>query len=124
MKIFKIVIPLIVISLTLSIYKETPKNHCQRFAEQAQSFIHGHLDINSQRDSVYKNGKYYWPQGPFPSLILIPFQLVFGPKFDQTVMQPFLVLLLAITIYQLTKRKNFNREDPLMLTYGFFFLPL
>lgn len=91
------------------------------FSIQAQSFINDRLDIPFHADVVGVNGKYYWPQGPFPSLVLIPFQLVFGGQFDQSFMQPILVLILSAVLFKLAKKKGFNNIDSFFLTYAFLF---
>lgn len=111
----------LVISVAVFIYLQIPKSNCQMFSIQAQSFIKGHLDIPFHADVTLANGKYYWPQGPFPSLILIPFQLILGPQFDQTLMQPILVLILSALLFKLARNKGFNIKDSLILTYAFLF---
>ncbi|MBI2020353.1 hypothetical protein HYS94_02930 [Candidatus Daviesbacteria bacterium] len=121
LKIFKIFVPMAVIFLSILIYIHMPSNYCQQFSQQAQSFIGGKLDISAYWDTVYKDGKYFWPQGPFPSLILIPFQLIYGPNFDQFVMQPILVIILSLLLYQLARLKNFEPSSAIFLTYVFLF---
>lgn len=111
----------IVILVSIFIYLHIPNAQCQSFSDQAQSFIHGRLDILPRIDSVYYNGRYYWPQGPFSSLILIPFQILFGPSFNQTVLQPFLIVLLSLVLYKLSRLKNFSIMDSFKLVYAFLF---
>lgn len=120
-KLITIFIVATVIITAIFIYLKIPKSTCQVFSEQSQSFIHGRSDINTQIDSVYYNGKFYWPQGPFPSLILIPFQLIFGPSFNQIFMQPILVLILSYVLYKLARLKKFAVNDSLKLVYVFLF---
>lgn len=124
MKPFLILISLaitLVIGVASFIYLQIPKSNCQMFSIQAQSFISGRLDIPFHVDVVNASGKYYWPQGPFPSLILIPFQLVFGERFNQTLMQPILILLLSIILFKLARIKGFNNFNSFLLTYAFLF---
>lgn len=118
---FKIFVPIIVIACTIFLYLIVPTKNCQLFSIQAQSFIEGRLDIPQSIDAAYKNGKYYWPQGPFPSLLLIPIQIIFGPGFNQSIAQPFLVIILAILLYRLARLKNFESASALLLTYAFLF---
>lgn len=115
---------ILVIGVASFIYLQIPKSNCQMFAVQSNSFIKGHLDIPLHADVTLANGKYYWPQGPFPSLILIPFQLVLGGQFDQSVMQPLLILLLSVVLFKLAKNKGFNNLNCLFLTYAFLFASL
>lgn len=110
-----------VIAISAFLYSQIPKSTCQLFAIQTRSFIEGRLDIPYHADVVSANSKYYWPQGPFPSIILIPFQLVFGKQFDQTLMQPILVLILSTILFKLAKNKGFNKKDSLILTFAFLF---
>ncbi len=124
MKLFKLVglITVTIVFLVLAyLYLFIPKSQCQVFAEQSQSFIHGRLDVQTKIDSVYHAGKYYWPQGPFPSVILIPFQVIFGSLFNQTLMQPILVLALSYILYKLARIKKFTSIDSLKLVYVFLF---
>ncbi len=118
LKIF--ILSIVILSATF-IYLHIPAKTCQLFSIQAQSFVSGRLDIPQNLDAVYINGKYYWPQGPFPSLILIPFQLIFSPNFNQIIMQPFLVIILAILLYRLARLKKFLPKSALLLTYVFLF---
>lgn len=118
---FKYLIFTTVIISSILIYIHLPGSTCQQFSIQAQSFINGKLDIPKSIDTVYKTGKYYWPQGPFSSIILIPFQLVFGPSFNQSVMQPFLVIILIILLYKLARLKKFQTGSALLLTFAFLF---
>lgn len=119
--IFKVVTISIVILLSSFIYLNIPKAQCQRFSEQAQSFIQGNLDISGGIDTVSQNGKYYWPQGPFPALILIPFQVIFSSSFNQTFLQPVLILLLIFFLYKLARLKKYSTENSLFLIYAFLF---
>ncbi|MDO8577124.1 MAG: hypothetical protein Q7R82_02150 [Candidatus Daviesbacteria bacterium] len=121
MHIFKILTPVLVIFSAILVYTHVPTRNCQLFSIQAQSFIEGRLDIPKSVDAVFKNGKYYWPQGPFPSIILIPFHLIFGPQFNQTIMQPLLIIILATLLYRLARIKNFQPKSSLSLAYAFLF---
>lgn len=51
----------------------------QQFSAQAISIINGRWDVNfyDTQDMVFYQGKTYWHQGVFPSLILIPLLFVF-----------------------------------------------
>lgn len=111
----------VVVSIAVYIYTQIPKSECQQFAIQTQSFIHGRLDTAPTIDTVYMNGKYYWPQGPFPSILLIPFQLMFGSQFNQTYLQPILVVLLFIVLFKLALLKKFGDKNSAILAYSFIF---
>lgn len=103
------------------IYIQMPKDFCQQFAWQSQSFLQGRLDVPQTTDTVFNQGKYYWPQGPFPSILLMPVQLIFGPGFNQSILQPFLVILLFIFLFKLALLKKFPKIPALILAYAFIF---
>lgn len=93
----------------------------QHFTQQAQSFLQGKTDIPApDHDFVFRNGKYYWPQGPFPSVLLMPGVAVFGPNFHQGVMQTVLIFFLGFFTFKLAKQKKFGYEDTLFLTAVYF----
>ena len=92
-----------------------------KFSEQSYSFLQGRLDITGGGDTAYFQGKYYWPQGPFPSLPIMPFMLLFGPNFTQAEMQFILIPLLLYLAYKLARIQKFNKTDSLFLMYGFTF---
>ena len=88
---------------------DTPWKH---FSDQTQSFLHGRLDANpldfDKHDYVIKDGKYYWPEGPFPSVLLLPFQFLFGSNFQQGIMQLILIVILLLSLFKLARIKEFN----------------
>lgn len=99
--------------------------HYQHFSIQSQSFLHGKLNLPTgsfatKEDFVFKNGKYYWPQGPFPSVLIIPFQLFLGPAFNQWPMQIFLFVICLLLLWHLIHKYEFNRSDGIYLLLVFF----
>lgn len=99
---------------------DTPWKH---FSDQTQSFLHRRLDTSpldfDKHDYVIKGGKYYWPEGPFPSVLLLPFQLIFGPNFQQGIMQLILIVILLLSLFKLARLKDYNFPDSLYLTSAF-----
>ena len=92
----------------------------QEFSDLAWSFLHRRLDIPPQLlDTAVVNGKYYWTEGPFPAVVLMPFQLVFGPGFRQHLMQIILIIIIAVLLYRLARLKKFSPENALFLTVVF-----
>src|SRR3989338_228171 len=73
--IFLILILLSFIVLLPGTVKVLNWGYWTHFSQQADSFLHGRLDIARQMDTFEYKGKYYWHQHPFPSVILIPFKL-------------------------------------------------
>ncbi len=101
-------------------------NPYQHFTIQATSFLNGKLDLSinkflNNEDFVIYNGKYYWHQGPFPSILLLPFIFLFGPSFNQSMMQLFLVPILLLILYKLARIKQFSKNSSLYLIAVFIF---
>lgn len=96
-----------------------------QFTFQAKNFLEGRLDISDFyperviHDTVFINEKYYWPQGPFPSILLMPF--LFIPQFSQVHLQIILVLITAAILFKLAGRKGFDRSSSFYLTAAFLF---
>ncbi len=116
-----ILIILILIAIQLFFVNfDTPWTH---FSDQTQSFLTGKVNVTpldfDRHDYVILHGKYYWHQGPFPSILLVPFQILSGPSFKQGSMQLILIIILSLTIFRLAKLKNFNNLDSFYLTIVF-----
>jgi len=103
--------------------------HCdQQFSLLAHSFRNGHLyfldPITNCYDMTPHNGKYYWPLGPLPAVLLMPFQFAAtqaGQFFYQGYLQPFLVIALLIIIFRIARRTGYGIEDSAYLAFGFAF---
>lgn len=91
------------------------------FADQANSFLSGRLDLTLMdgHDAVIKDGKLYWPQGPFPSVLLMPLIPRIGPWSSQGAVQAILVVALAFLLFRLARLKGYVREDALYLAAAF-----
>lgn len=111
---------LILATTIFSLNFNTPWSH---FSDQSQSFLQGKLDVTplsfDKHDYTIINGKYYWPQGPFPSLLLMPFELLAGPSFHQGFMQAILLSALIIMLYTLALLKRFSPINAIYLTAVF-----
>lgn len=100
----------------------------QQFSLQAESFIEGRSDIAYiSHDLVEVDGKYYWPQGPFPSIVLIPLVLV-GISYVQSVAQVLLLIVMTYGLYSMARDKNYSKLDSVFLSalfiFGSFFFSL
>ncbi|MDO8470171.1 MAG: hypothetical protein Q7S84_04145 [bacterium] len=111
---------LIALGAALLLIKNSLNNPWEQFSLQTRSFLEGHLYIPPQSfDTAVHDGRHYWPQGPFPSITLIPGQLIFGPEFTQGAMQGVLVVILATLLYKLTRLKHYSRESAVYLAAAF-----
>lgn len=103
----------------------------QQFSIQADSFLQGRLDL-SQPDVRYQfsdtyvvDGKYYWPLGPFPAIIMMPFVLatkIIGlGLFPQSIVQIGLNIGIIFFCYKLARKYLFSRSDSALLASAFVF---
>ena len=101
----------------------------QQFGLLAQSFLHGELAFRtmpglSWGDTSPHNGHYYWPLGPFPAVVLVPFELVaakFHTFFYQGYLQPLFVLAVLVIVYRIARVTGYGVEDAAYLGFGFGF---
>lgn len=110
-----------IVYLGLQIFLKHTDTPYQQFSWQTQSFLQGRVDIPTVHDTVLINGKYYWPQGPFPSILLMPFQLFFGSSFGQIQIQLILLPILIFFVFKLARLKGFDFESSIYLTFVFLF---
>lgn len=108
---------------TMFIFIHGFHSSAQQFVGQARSILHKQLfiDAPSDKDVVVKDGKYYWPQGPFPSVVLLPFVLIFGSNVEQGHVQILLIILLIIILIQYARRKGYLLFDSFFLCAAFIF---
>jgi hypothetical protein len=100
----------------------------EHFAFLARSFLHGHLSFEempgSWADTSPYNGHYYWPLGPLPAVLLMPFEMLFkmfGAFFYQGYLQPLFVFALLRLVYCIARRTGYGAQDSAYLAFGFAF---
>lgn len=102
----------------------------EHFYYLANSFLHGKLNLielpltnnSSFSDLAIYNNNYYWPQGPFPAILLLPFVYIgslIKIVFQQGYLQFFLIYGVAYFIFKLSKLRNFTTKDSLFITLAF-----
>lgn len=96
------------------------------FSLLANSFLHGQLGIekNNFMDCTVVNNQCFWPLGPMPAVILMPFVYLFnflGLFFYQGYLNFFLVLAIFYCCFLLAKKHGFNENNSLWLALGFCF---
>jgi hypothetical protein len=94
----------------------------------ALSFLKGKLDITSfpiaWNDASLFADKYYWPLGPFPSIILMPFVYIFNLFnlfFYQKFLQVPLLYIIFYLCYNLARKLKYNKSDSVYLAIAFNF---
>lgn len=104
------------------------EGECQQFSYLAKSFVQGKLyfveEPGTWDDTAFYEGKYYWPLGPFPALMLVPFVYTFNLFhifFKQGYLQIWLVFGIFYLCFIIAKRKGFSEIDSIFLTFAFCF---
>ena len=95
--------------------------------EYARAFLHGKLYIMNQitgswDDFALFNGRYYWPPGPFPILILMPLVAVAdiaSIPFNLGYLHTGIVLLTGGVWYAIAMKSGFARHDAICLSIAF-----
>jgi hypothetical protein len=97
----------------------------QQFVHLARSFLDGHLYFTSfpgrWDDTSYYAGHYYWPEGPLPALILLPFVAVFGSAVQQGYFLCAFNLLNLILLYGIALKITMNSGRSRWLSFAYIF---
>lgn len=97
----------------------------QQFVYLAKSFLEGNLYFTQVpqnfNDGSYYEGYYFWPQGPFPAILLMPFVALFGINFHQGSIQFFLSIFNCFLLYKIAKRITNNSSTALWLSFAYIF---
>lgn len=89
-----------------------------------QSFLRGQLDLYNNPsilDTASYNGKMYWPFGPFPSIVLMPFVFFFGNPFNSGYLHLFFNILNFILAYKIAKKFTLPTSSAIWLATAFIF---
>jgi hypothetical protein len=101
----------------------------QQFAFLSRSFLHRNLAFqevpgDSWADTSPYAERHYWPLGPLPAVVLMPFEFVanaFGAFFYQGYLQPLLVFAVLLIVYRIARVTGYRAEDSAFLAFGFAF---
>lgn len=108
----------------------------RHFVYLADSFLHGRLDFQPAhapyltleqdgkiiwQDTAFWQGKYYWPLGPLPAVLLMLPVAIFGTNFLQGYVSFFLVALNFWLIYRLSQLQGHTHKNSLYLATAFIF---
>lgn len=93
------------------------------FSRKSLSFLPGFVPWE---DIALFQGKYYWPHGPFPAVLLLPFSLIFKNTpglllFFKGLAYFGLVLVTYAVVYKIAKLYKYSDADAMYLAYGFCF---
>lgn len=100
----------------------------QNFYFLAQSFLNGKLSFMQPNalqwnDVAWFNNRAFWPLGPFPTVLLLPFVYLFsfiGLPFYQGYLQFFLLSAILYFVFKLARLNLFSRNDSIILSFAFF----
>lgn len=100
----------------------------QQFSYLAEAFLHGRTYLSvppaTAHDAVFFQGKYYWPLGPLPAVLLLPFVLIvrlFGLFFFQSYLHIFLVFGVFYLFFKIAMKTGYSKQDALFLASAFCF---
>jgi hypothetical protein len=95
----------------------------QQFVDLANTFFRGRLDFlpdsRSVYDSSYFEGKYFWPLGPFPALLVMPFVAIFDINFQLGYLQFLLIILTGVLGYKIADKILGDSLYAIWLSVGF-----
>ena len=96
-----------------------------QFSSLASSFLHGKLYLlqsgSTNYDWAFFNGHYFWPLGPFPAFILMPFVLFLGSSFKEGYLQIIATLIILISVFSLSKKILKNKTNAFWVSMGYVF---
>ena len=101
--------------------------HEQQYVRLAESFLSGKLHLPVElpehlHDTAFYAGRYYWPLGPFPAVVLIPFVLVcrwIGVEFYQAYASVPLSLWTSWLIFRLASKCGRSKVESAWLVLAF-----
>jgi hypothetical protein len=99
----------------------------QQYALLTQSFLHGKLYFlqsigGAGQDPVLWNNHVYWSEGPFPSIVLLPFSAIFdlfGHLFYQGYLNWLFIVGVMYFVYKIARKLKYNTEDSLLMACAF-----
>lgn len=113
-------IPFFIINLLVTIEPQ--------FVYLANSFIKGHIYINLSEyneltagDLTPYRGHFFYPNGPVPSVLLIPFVIIFGQLAQQGFLQVPINILNFLLLYKISMLLGLDRKRSLIFTIFFIF---
>ena len=75
----------------------------------------------SLSDFAYFNGKYYWPIGPFPAVLLLPFVLIFNTNFSEGFIKFPLTIINLYLVYKICQSLKLQNSKALFVAIFFIF---
>lgn len=124
----KILIILLTIFFVIAIVFNFGVRGEQQFSYLADSFLRGKTYFlekpGSWADTTSYDGRYYWPLGPFPAVIILPFVFIFNlinQFFYQGYLHFFIVLGVFYLVCKIARKSKYSFSDSLYLAFAFCF---
>ncbi len=94
----------------------------EQFVSLASSFLQGKLYFLSNTfDAAVSGGHYYWPLGPFPAVLLMPFVYIFGNLMKQGYLLFFLNILNVFLLFRIAKKITGNLTNSVAISFAILF---
>lgn len=105
--------------------------HSYQYAYLSQSFMQGELAFSDEYaelvggwDMTYYDGKYYWPLGPLPSVILMPVvgaieDTSFPLRASHSITSIFFAMIAAFASYKIARKVGYSQNDSIFWTIAF-----
>jgi hypothetical protein len=119
--------PLLILALTILIQQDliVAPARTEQFVYLAKSFLDGHLYFTvfpgRWDDTTYYLGHHYWPLGPLPAIILMPFVRIFGLAMRQAYLLFLLNLLNLHLLCRIARRITGNSGSSWWLSFAYMF---
>lgn len=120
---------IVLIFILLAFFLNLFINREQQFWYMADSLMQGklyviHMPGNYWFDFAFYKGHFYWPLGPFPGIVMIPFVFLskaLGIFINQGVSQFLATLGIIFLCFKLARIYKFSKEHSLFLGFAFCF---
>jgi len=105
--------------------------HSYQYAYLSQSFMQGDLAFSDEYaeqvggwDMSYYNGKYYWPLGPLPSVLLMPTVAALEDtalplRASHSIMSIIFAMIAAFASYRIARKIGYSQNDSIFWTIAF-----
>lgn len=94
----------------------------EQFVALTHSFLQEKLYFTSAfHDIANYAGKAYWPLGPFPSVLLMPFVYLFGGNMKQGYLLFFLNIINIFLLFRIFKQLSGNLTNSLIISFAILF---
>ena len=123
-QLFPLVILFIFLCVGMATYEIAATHYY--FVYQADGFLHGSVFYHTLPSTPLDSseglgGQYYWPLGPFPAVLLMPFVALFGIVPMQGVFQLLLTILAFYLCVRLARHFGYSSANSLWLALAFVF---